>query len=230
MVEVINELPFPVSTEKQEWLDTATQWRLPYWDWGLPSTAGHIPGLFTLPSISIRQPLNKAGTKPTTLSVTNPLARYQLQTGPQKVPTAMGALPPPYTVGDVEIKNKQGQVTLTFPVSSICRCIFELIFFSGHNARVPAAGASKMGWTKASGCLVLTIGRLATTPLMATSMRTRGLQSIGRLFPICVIESWPQDTRRIGRLLPRLDATESHWRQWTGSSTSHLSTSTTTYM
>lgn len=230
MVDVINELPFPVPTEKQEWLDTASQWRLPYWDWGLPSTAGHVPGLFTMPSIAIRQPLDAAGATPTTLTVTNPLARYQLQTGSPKVPTAMGTLPSPYTVNDVVFKDKQGHVTLTLPVSGTCRCGFLLTFSSGLNARAPAGGASVVEWTEASGCSALTIGRVATPPLMAMSTRTRGPQSIARPSPTYVIESWPQDTPRIGRLLPRLEKTEVRCRQRTGSSISRSSTFITTCM
>ena len=112
MIEVIDALHFIVPFEKQKWLSTASQWRLPYWDWALPSGAGHIPDLFTMPSIAIREPLLTASAKPTTLTVTNPLARYLLQTGSPQLPTAMGKLPKPYTVDDV------GKL----PVSGTCRC------------------------------------------------------------------------------------------------------------
>ena len=119
MIEVIDTLRFIVPSEKQEWLSTASQWRLPYWDWALPSPAGHIPTLFTTPSIAIREPLLTASAKLTTLTVTNPLARYQLQTGSPKVPTAMGALPKPYTVHDVKLGS--GKTELILPVSDASR-------------------------------------------------------------------------------------------------------------
>ena len=118
MVDAINQLSFLVPTEKKEWLDTASQWRLPYWDWGLPSSAGHVPELFTMASIAIRQPLEVENATPKSLHVANPLARYQLQTGWPKVPTAMGTLPPPYKVDDVVLDKGK----LTLPVRVTCRC------------------------------------------------------------------------------------------------------------
>lgn len=225
MVDVINQLPFPVPTEKQEWLDTASQWRLPYWDWGLRSTAGHIPDLFTMLSIAIRQPLDAENATPKSVTVTNPLARYQLQTGWPKVPTAMGTLPPPYKVDDVVLKNGT-----RLPVSGTCRCELLLTFYSGLNARAQAVGASRMEWIKTIGCSALTIGRPATMPLKAISTRPRGLRSIAKLSPTYVIEYWLQDTPPIGRLLLRLEKTESRCQIRTGPSISLSSTFITVCM
>ena len=142
MLEVIKGLSFSVSTEKQSWLDAASQWRLPYWDWALPAPAGHVPALFAMESINIREPLSAVGVNSTTLAVTNPLARYQLQTGSPKVPTAMGTLPPPYTVPDVVIKDEQGKEKLRLPVCGDCQCGILLTSFSGLNAQALAGGAS----------------------------------------------------------------------------------------
>ena len=222
MGDVIKKLPFPVPAEKQEWLNTASQWRLPYWDWALRSTSGHVPGLFTMPSIAIRQPLDAVGATPTTLNVTNPLARYQLQTGSPKVPTAMGTLPPPYTVPDVVYNVKQGKLVL--PVSDTHRCELFLIFFSGLSAQEPVDGASGMEWIKTNGGLASTTGWIAITPLMVTSVRTRELQSIARQSLIYVIESWPRDTPRTGKPLPQLEKTIQHCRIRTGRNISHLNT------
>ena len=98
MLEVIDDTSFPVASEKQEWIDQAYEWRLPYWDWGLVELNG-IPTIFTTPTIKLRQPRNADGSIAVPLESCNPLNRYQTKdkTGD---PLPMGKLPSPYTISD----------------------------------------------------------------------------------------------------------------------------------
>ena len=97
MLEVVDGLTFPVADEKQEWVNEAYKWRLPYWDWGLVERHG-IPAIFTTPRINLRQPKKADGSIPVPLDSVNPLSRYQVLKAGQLVP--MGKLPAPYTVSD----------------------------------------------------------------------------------------------------------------------------------
>ncbi|KAI9665826.1 MAG: hypothetical protein M1821_003760 [Bathelium mastoideum] len=98
MLKVVDEMTFPVPAEKQEWVNEAYEWRLPYWDWGLAKVKG-IPAIFKTSEIKLRQPRNPDGSAASPRKLNNPLNRYQVKdkTG-ALVP--MGKLPSPYAVSD----------------------------------------------------------------------------------------------------------------------------------
>jgi tyrosinase len=99
MLKAIDGMSFQVASEKQEWIDQACEWRMPYWDWGLVELNG-IPAIFTTPTIKIRQPRNEDGSIATPLEPDNPLNRYQTKDVKTGTLLPMGQLPAPYTVPD----------------------------------------------------------------------------------------------------------------------------------
>lgn len=95
MTEVVIETQLDFSAnpnQKQVWIDTANQWRLPYWDWALPGA--EVPLIFQLSSIDICKP---DGTTETIKN--NPLAKYQLLDKNGKA-LLWGALPGDYKIKD----------------------------------------------------------------------------------------------------------------------------------
>lgn len=86
MLEVIDELSFPHAGEKDQWMKERSQWRLPYFDWGLPGLT--FPDIFENRDISVQAPKKADGTSTTTPIKENPLYRYQLIVGGK--PLAMG--------------------------------------------------------------------------------------------------------------------------------------------
>lgn len=98
ILEVIDGMTFPVPAEKQEWINEAHEWRLPYWDWGLVELNG-IPAIFTTPTIKVRQPRNADGSAATPLEPLNPLSRYQVRDKTGAL-LPMGNLPEPYKISD----------------------------------------------------------------------------------------------------------------------------------
>ena len=98
-----NDLTFHSNVEKQAWKLESNKWRLPYWDWALPSNHGNVPTLFTLSSVKIRVPAAAHGLQPPPELVSNPLYRYQMLVN--GLPTKMGDLPHPYTVDSVKLRD-----------------------------------------------------------------------------------------------------------------------------
>lgn len=79
MQEVIDELSFPHTGEKDQWMKERSQWRLPYFDWALPGLT--FPEIFENKNISVQAPKRADGTSTATLIKENPLYRYQLIVG-----------------------------------------------------------------------------------------------------------------------------------------------------
>ncbi|KAK3320228.1 hypothetical protein B0T19DRAFT_479192 [Cercophora scortea] len=108
MLEVIDDdLQFNSEADKKAWIDEASKWRLPYWDWALPSSKGAVPDLFQPPSVNIRVPAAADGSLQEPENVPNPLYKYQLKV--DGAPKRMGDLPWPYTVDSVVLKDDQGK-------------------------------------------------------------------------------------------------------------------------
>jgi len=115
MKDVIdNDLTFYNDAEKQAWHDEASHWRLPYWDWALPSYGGSMPELFKPMEVKVCVPTAKDGSQPPPETVTNPLYRYQLRVDGKL--TKMGDLPMPFTVDDVEVLDGK-TIDYIYPVS-----------------------------------------------------------------------------------------------------------------
>ena len=90
---VSTDLTFPDPNDKSDWLDAAKQWRMPYWDWALRQSVPHdgkTPALFRSETISIRVPEAAGGQPLPPETVSNPLYRYQLRLGSDKILTKMG--------------------------------------------------------------------------------------------------------------------------------------------
>ncbi|KAI9690843.1 MAG: hypothetical protein M1822_008462 [Bathelium mastoideum] len=106
MLEVVDEMTFPVPAEKQKWVNEANEWRLPYWDWGLLESKG-IPAIFKTRTIKLRQPRNTDGSAAPPLESVNPLSCYQVR-DPTGALLPMGKLPRPYTVPDHTFEDEHG--------------------------------------------------------------------------------------------------------------------------
>jgi len=160
MVTVIGELDFPNSADKDAWVNESKKWRLPYWDWALPSYEGRVPNLFMPNSVNIRVPAAADGSRPPPENVPNPLYRYQLKVN--GVPTKMGDLPDPYKVENVVLQDGTVLPVRVFYSHGSEKPLmveFQLTLTnSGLNALEPADGVSTRP-TQTTGLMVST-----TTP------------------------------------------------------------------
>ena len=94
MLDVITDLNITDSTELATWKTEATNWRLPYFDWGLEiPDANGVPILFTQKQLNLAVPKNHAA-----LSVDNPLWSYRFR-DEKGVTSTMGSLGIKYNGG-----------------------------------------------------------------------------------------------------------------------------------
>ncbi|KAK3690182.1 tyrosinase [Podospora appendiculata] len=76
---LFEDLEFHSEADKKAWTDEAAKWRLPYWDWAIPSSKGSVPDLFKPASVNIRVPSAADGSLQKPENVSNPLYKYQLK-------------------------------------------------------------------------------------------------------------------------------------------------------